>query len=113
PLKHAPPGRPLRRLGTAGPVRRRNAGRVPDTALAGQRRTALGLGAVRRRPAETGRDRQRPRRTGRVRWPLDPPVRASPEAMPGTGQEFNQASRSALIVSAWVVGMPCGNPLYV
>ena len=29
------------------------------------------------------------------------------------GQEFNQASRSALIVGAWVVGIPCGNPWYV
>jgi hypothetical protein len=26
------------------------------------------------------------------------------------GQDCNQASRSALIVSAWVVGIPCGNP---
>jgi hypothetical protein len=29
------------------------------------------------------------------------------------GQDCKKASRSALIVSAWVVGMPCGNPLYV
>jgi uncharacterized protein YbjT (DUF2867 family) len=29
------------------------------------------------------------------------------------GQEFNQASRSALIAGAWVVGIPCGNPWYV
>jgi hypothetical protein len=27
------------------------------------------------------------------------------------GQDCRKASRSALIVSAWVVGMPCGNPL--
>ena len=26
------------------------------------------------------------------------------------GQDCTKASRSALIVSAWVVGMPCGNP---
>ena len=40
---------------------------------------------------------------------------AKPQPAPGcrVGQEFNQASRSALIVAAWVVGMPCGNPLYV
>jgi polyisoprenoid-binding protein YceI len=25
-------------------------------------------------------------------------------------QDWMKASRSALIVSAWVVGMPCGNP---
>ena len=29
------------------------------------------------------------------------------------GQDWMKASRSALIVSAWVVGMPCGNPWYV
>jgi hypothetical protein len=28
-------------------------------------------------------------------------------------QDCKKASRSALIVSAWVVGMPCGNPWYV
>jgi hypothetical protein len=31
----------------------------------------------------------------------------------GIGQDCTKASRSALIVSAWVVGIPCGNPLYV
>jgi hypothetical protein len=38
-----------------------------------------------------------------------------PQPMPGprVGQDFRKASRSTLIVSAWVVGMPCGNPLYV
>jgi hypothetical protein len=34
---------------------------------------------------------------------LPPPARRA-------GQEFNQASRSALIVGAWVVIIPCGNP---
>jgi putative transposase len=28
-------------------------------------------------------------------------------------EDCTKASRSALIVSAWVVGIPCGNPLYV
>jgi pimeloyl-ACP methyl ester carboxylesterase len=42
PLQQARPRRALRRVGTAGPVHRRNAGRVPDTALAGPRRSAAG-----------------------------------------------------------------------
>jgi hypothetical protein len=29
----------------------------------------------------------------------------------GEPQDWMKASRSALIVAAWVVGMPCGNPL--
>jgi hypothetical protein len=29
------------------------------------------------------------------------------------GQDCRKVSRSALIVSAWVVGIPCGNPRYV
>src|SRR5664280_242254 len=32
--------------------------------------------------------------------------------LPGD-QDWMKANRSALIVSAWVVGMPCGNPEYV
>jgi hypothetical protein len=36
-----------------------------------------------------------------------------PAASRRAGQDCNQASRSALIVAAWVVGMPCGNPWYV
>ena len=40
-LQQARPGRPLRRLGTAGTVLRRDARRVPVAALAGPRRTAL------------------------------------------------------------------------
>ena len=38
-----------------------------------------------------------------------------PELQPAptcrVGQDCMKASRSALIVSAWVVGMPCGNAL--
>ena len=34
-------------------------------------------------------------------------------AGPRIGQDWMKASRSALIVSAWVVGMPCGKPWYV
>ena len=30
-----------------------------------------------------------------------------------SGQDWMNASRSALMVSAWVVGMPCGKPAYV
>ena len=38
-----------------------------------------------------------------------------PDGRPGlgAGQDWMKASRSALIVSAWVVGMPCGKPWYV
>jgi hypothetical protein len=35
------------------------------------------------------------------------------EPTAGAGQDCRKASRSASIVSAWVVGMPCGNPWYV
>ncbi len=42
-LQQARPRRPLRRLGTARPVRRRDAGRVPDTALTRQIRAAHAL----------------------------------------------------------------------
>jgi hypothetical protein len=74
--------------------------------------------AVRRRPSDT-LDRRPVQEPAQV-----PPTRPHP---PGTGdvgvlqgtsppsrrvgQDCRKASRSALIVSAWVVGMPCGNPL--
>ena len=45
PLQQARPGRPLRRLGTARPVLRRDAGVVPDVALARHRRAARTTGA--------------------------------------------------------------------
>ena len=44
------------------------------------------------------------------------PRRLSPDRVPGArpgtrrAQPRMKASRSALITSAWVVGMPCGNP---
>jgi hypothetical protein len=53
------------------------------------------VGATQRTPAR--RDR---RRLGS----------GAPRAQPPTGQDCTKASRSALIVSASVVGMPCGNP---
>ena len=43
----------------------------------------------------------------------EPVERALDQASRRVGQDCRKASRSALIVSAWVVGIPCGNPLYV
>ncbi len=40
-------------------------------------------------------------------------VRSLPTPSRLADQDCKKASRSALIVSAWVVGMPCGNPEYV
>ena len=42
-----------------------------------------------------------------------PGSEASPAPGRCAGQDWMKASRSALIVSAWVVGMPCGKPWYV
>ena len=60
-------------------------------------------------------DRSRPRRgagadevTPSRRGPAKPEDSSVPEDR--AGQEVSQASRSALIVGAWVVGMPCGKP---
>jgi hypothetical protein len=62
-------------------------------------------------------------RDSRYVWMFSPRMRpavfecqgAEPQPTPGRGigQDCTKASRSALIVSAWVVGIPCGNPLYV
>ena len=43
--------------------------------------------------------------------PSDPLQGQAPDdAFDGVGQDLTKSSRSALIVSASVVGMPCGNP---
>jgi hypothetical protein len=41
------------------------------------------------------------------------PLGEEPTPSRRVGQDCMNVSRSALIVSAWVVGMPCGKPLYV
>jgi hypothetical protein len=60
PLQSARPRRPLRRLGTAGPVRRRNAGLVPLTAL----------GRLARSPVRFERFSDNERGGARARLPL-------------------------------------------
>ena len=45
-----------------------------------------------------------------VRVPALAISRASSAPGGRAGQDCSQASRSALMVAAWVVGMPCGNP---
>src|SRR5436190_15015124 len=71
------------------------------------RGSARGEGAA--RPTPSGSDQARV-----PRWDSGG-LGAEPQPTPScrVGQACTKASRSALIVSAWVVGIPCGNALYV
>jgi len=64
-------------------------------------------------PAASGRTDGRSVHPPHAALPGQMPVPARGRGQERDGQDRMKASRSALIVSAWVVGMPCGKPGYL